>query len=200
MEAAVAEAVAGEVRGRGPTPSPGRCWRSPIAAVLFFTSSASTTVASHDAMVRPTTDNYVTLRTGPFLPDVRAPSGTVIGVEVTLGKTETRSTEELVERYAFIASQPDAQVERVQRVFTGLAYDAALRGAVLALVPLLVWAPSAAAAAASSVTASTSATAPAGCSPEPSCWCSWPCSSPSPGSRATRCWPTPRSGRSSTTT
>ena len=112
----------------------------PIAAALFFTSSASTTVASHDAIVRPTTDNYVTLRTGPFLPDVRAPSGTAIGVEITLGKTETQSTEELVERYAFIASQPDAQVERVQRALTGLAYDAALRGVVLALVPLVVWA------------------------------------------------------------
>ena len=112
----------------------------PIAAILFFTSSASTTVASHDAEVRPTTDGYVTLRTGPFLPDVRAPSGNAIGVEITLGKTETRSTDELVQRYAFIASQPDAQVARVERVFRGLAYDAALRGAVLGLVPLLVWA------------------------------------------------------------
>ena len=112
----------------------------PIAAALFFTSSASTTIASHDAIVRPTTDTYVTLRTGPFLPDVRARSESAIGVEITLGKTQSQSTEELVQRYAFIASQPDAQVERVRRALTGLAYDAALRGAVLALVPLLVWA------------------------------------------------------------
>jgi hypothetical protein len=112
----------------------------PVALMLFFTSSAATTVASHDAIVRPTTDGYVTLRTGPFLPDVRAPSGAGIGVEITLGKTEARSTEELVERYAFIASQPDAQVARVQRAITDLAYDAALRGALIAVVPLLVWA------------------------------------------------------------
>ena len=112
----------------------------PVALLLFFTSSASTTLASHDATVRPTVDGYVTLRTGPFLPDVRAPSGGRVGVEITLGKTEARSTEELVERYAFIASQPDAQVARVQRVLTDLAYDAALRGAVIALVPPVVWA------------------------------------------------------------
>jgi hypothetical protein len=112
----------------------------PIAVLLFLTSSASTTVASHDAIVRPTTDDYVTLRTGPFLPDVRSPSPTRIGVEVTLGKTETQSTEELVERYAFIASQPDGQVERVRRALTRLAYDAAVRGAVLALVPPVLWA------------------------------------------------------------
>ena len=90
--------------------------------------------------MRPTIDGYVTLRTGPFLPDVRAPSGGRVGVEITLGKTEARSTEELVERYAFIASQPDAQVARVQRALADLAYDAALRGAVIALVPLVVWA------------------------------------------------------------
>jgi hypothetical protein len=112
----------------------------PVALLLFLTSSASTTLASHDATVRPTTDSYVTLRTGPFLPDVRAPSGSRVGVEITLGKTEARSTEELVQRYAFIASQPDAQVARVQRALTGLAYDAALRGAVIAVVPLVVWA------------------------------------------------------------
>jgi predicted phosphodiesterase len=111
----------------------------PIAAALFFTSEESTTVASHDAEIQPTADGYVTLRTGPFLPDVRAPSGSRIGVEVTLGKTETGSTEELVARYAFIASQPDAQIERVASAVKHLAYDAAVRGAVLALVPLIVW-------------------------------------------------------------
>ena len=109
----------------------------PIAAALFFTSEESTTVASHDAEIRPTADGYVTLRTGPFLPDVRAPSGSRVGVEVTLGKTESGSTEELVARYAFIASQPDAQIERVGSAVKHLAYDAAVRGAVLALVPLV---------------------------------------------------------------
>ena len=137
--------AAAEVRGRRMRwPTRGEAWRAgayvlawlliavPVALLLFFTSSASTTLASHDATVRPTADGYVTLRTGPFLPDVRAPSGGRVGVEITLGKTEARSTEELVERYAFIASQPDAQVARVQRVLTDLAYDAALRGAVIA--------------------------------------------------------------------
>ena len=112
---------------------------APIALVLFFTSSATTTVASHDSVVRPTTDHYVTLHTGPFLPDVRAPIDGPVGVDITLGKTETTSAEGLVERYAFIASQPDAQVERVERLVTRMAYDAAMRGAVLGAVPILVW-------------------------------------------------------------
>ena len=111
----------------------------PIALVLFFTSSATTTVASHDAVIRPTTEHYATLHTGPFLPDVRAPLGGPVGVDITLGKTETDSAEQLVERYAFIASQPDAQIERVERVVQRMAYDAALRGAVLGTVPILVW-------------------------------------------------------------
>ena len=141
-----------EVTGRLRKPTRGEAWRAgayvlawlliavPVALLLFFTSEASTTLASHDATVRPTADGYVTLRTGPFLPDVRAPSGSRVGVEITLGKTEARSTEELVERYAFIASQPDAQVARVERALTGLAYDAVLRGAVIGLGPPIIWA------------------------------------------------------------
>ena len=39
-------------------------------------------LASHDAVVRPTTTGWVELRTGPVLPDVRFPSGARIGVDV----------------------------------------------------------------------------------------------------------------------
>jgi predicted phosphodiesterase len=111
----------------------------PAAVILFLTAEATTTVASHDAVVRPTLDGQVTLRTGPFLPDVRTVSGERFGVEIALGKTEAGSTEELVERYAFIASQPDAQIERVGDTVREMAYDAAVRGALLGLVAPVLW-------------------------------------------------------------
>jgi hypothetical protein len=111
-----------------------------ITVVLFLNSSVAVTVASHDALVRPNLDGYATVNTGPFLPDVRRSTGWPVGVDIVLGKTEATTTEELVNRYAFIASQPDAQVRRVEQAVTKLLYDAALRGAVTALVPPILWA------------------------------------------------------------
>jgi len=111
-----------------------------LSAALFLSSSATTSVASHDAVVRPTVDGWVTVHTGPFLPDVRQRSDGRIGVEITLGKTEAASTDALVQRYAFIASQPDAQIDRVTDTMTDLAYDALLRGGAIAVIPLGVWA------------------------------------------------------------
>jgi hypothetical protein len=110
-----------------------------LAAAFFFSSSAMVTVASHDAVIRPSLDGYVTVHTGPFLPDVRRSTGSTLGVDVVLGKTEASSTEELVSRYAFIASQPDAQVGRVEDAVLDMVSDAALRGAVTALVPIGAW-------------------------------------------------------------
>ena len=111
-----------------------------LSAAFFLSSSATTSVASHDAVVRPTVDGWVTVHTGPFLPDVRRPSDGRIGVDITLGKTEAASTDALVQRYAFIASQPDAQIARVEETVTDLAYDAVLRGAAIAVIPLGIWA------------------------------------------------------------
>jgi predicted phosphodiesterase len=113
---------------------------SALSVAVFLSSSASTTVASHDATVSPTVDGWVTVHTGPFLPDVRRRAEGRIGVDITLGKTEATSTEALVHRYAFIASQPDAQIARVEETVRDLAYDAALRGAAIAVVPLGIWA------------------------------------------------------------
>jgi hypothetical protein len=110
-----------------------------LSVAFLFSSSAAVTVASHDAVIRPSLDGYATVHTGPFLPDIRRSTGTPLGVDVVLGKTEAASTEELVSRYAFIASQPDAQVVRVEDAVRELVYDAALRGAVTALLPLGVW-------------------------------------------------------------
>lgn len=114
---------------------------SAVATVLVFLgSSRPLTIAGHDAVLRPDLDGYVALHPGPLLPDVRLESGHLIGVDITLGKTDVESTEELVERYAHIASQPDGQVAQVREALVDLAVDSAVRGSALGLVPVLLWA------------------------------------------------------------
>lgn len=111
----------------------------PIALWLFLNSSTTTVIASHDAVLRPTLDQQVTLHTGPFLPDIRRESPARFGVDITLGKTEARSTDELLQRYAFIASQPDGQVEKVETALRELIVDALVRGGAIAAVPVGIW-------------------------------------------------------------
>ena len=107
--------------------------------VLFTHSSARTVVASHDAVLHPTLDGQVRLDLGPYLPDVRFASHHRIGVFVEVGKTTATSGAELAQRYASIAAHPDAEVDRVTSHLTRLALDAALRAALLALVPIGLW-------------------------------------------------------------
>lgn len=110
-----------------------------IGLTAFLQDSRMIAVASHDAELRPNLEGTVVVRTGPVLPDVRLDSGSRIGVELRLGKTDARSAGELVERYGYIAGQPEGPRTKVTRAVTDMARDAALRGAVLALLPLLVW-------------------------------------------------------------
>ena len=110
-----------------------------VGVALFLGSSRTVVLASHDATIQPTLDGYVVLRTGPVLPDLRLPSESFIGVDVDLGKTNAKNTEALVGRYAYIASQPEGQIDKVRRSLVGMARAAALRGAALGLVPVLVW-------------------------------------------------------------
>ena len=106
---------------------------------IFLGSSRTVVLASHDAVLRPTLDGYVVLRTGPVLPDLRIDSGHRVGADVTLGKTNADSTEQLVQRYGYIASQPEGQIAKVRRSITDMALDAAVRGAVIGLLPIGVW-------------------------------------------------------------
>jgi hypothetical protein len=109
------------------------------ALVLFLTSSRTIVVASHEAEVRPDFSGWAVLHTGPLLPDVRVDTGSVFGVEIQLGKTEAGSTAELARRYALLGSQPEGQVDRVTEAVQGMLLEAALRGAVVGLVPVGVW-------------------------------------------------------------
>ncbi|WP_234412238.1 metallophosphoesterase family protein [Nocardioides sediminis] len=106
---------------------------------LFLSGSRTVVVASHDATVRPTLDGDVVVRTGPLLPDVRRQGDGPVGVDMVLGKTEASSADELIARYAFIASQPESQVDKVQAAVEDIAISAAVRGLGLGLVPLAVW-------------------------------------------------------------
>lgn len=106
---------------------------------LFLGSSREVTLASHDAVLQPTLSRQVVVRTGPVLPDLRIASGGPLGVDVRLGKTDARSTEELVDRYAVIASSPEGAQARVREAVVDMAWQAALRGAAVGAVPVLFW-------------------------------------------------------------
>ncbi len=110
-----------------------------LTAVVFLHSSATTTLASHDAVLSPDLSGDVVLRTGPVLPDLRIDAGGRVGVEVQLGKTDADSTEELVERYALIAGDPEGPQTRIREDLAGLLGDSMWRGAGLAVVPILLW-------------------------------------------------------------
>lgn len=105
----------------------------PTAAALFLSGSRTTVVAGHDTVVRPALDGYATVDLGPYIPDLRVPSGGTFGARLDLGATDAGSYETLIERYAFIASQPEAQVAKVRGMLLDLAVDSALLGALVGL-------------------------------------------------------------------
>ncbi len=111
----------------------------PAAALLCLHGSRTTVLAGHDAVVRISLDGYATLDLGPYLPSVRYPSGGRIGAQIELGKTTADSYSALIERYAFLASQPEGQIEKVRDTLTDLAVDSAVNGALIGLAaPLLI--------------------------------------------------------------
>ncbi|WP_341805279.1 metallophosphoesterase [Nocardioides ochotonae] len=110
-----------------------------IGLAQFLGSSKAVSVASHDAMLTPDFSGEVVLLTGPVLPDLRLDSGSPIGMELQLGKTDAASTDALFERYGYIASQPDGVRARLSAAVVDLAVDAAVRGALLAAVPVGLW-------------------------------------------------------------
>jgi hypothetical protein len=110
-----------------------------VAAVLFFASSRSIELASHDAVVHPTLTGDAVLETGPILPDVRIRDIGRIGIDVRLAKTDASSTSELVRRYGYIAGQPEGQIAKVGDAVEDMLLDALLRGAVVGLLPVGIW-------------------------------------------------------------
>lgn len=110
-----------------------------VAASLFLNSSRTVVLVGHDTVVRPTLAQDAVIQTGPLLPDLRIRDTGPVGVTLTLGKTEVGSVEELVERYAYIAGDPTAQVDKVQGVVLDMAAAAAIRGLGIGLLPVAVF-------------------------------------------------------------
>lgn len=110
-----------------------------IGSALFLTSHRSIVLASHDAVLRPDLSGRVELNTGPVLPDLRTNAGGRIGVRVDLGKTEARTADELIQRYAVIAAGPDGQVAKIHQAVRDMAVAAAIRGAAFAVIPMVLW-------------------------------------------------------------
>lgn len=110
-----------------------------LAGFIFSGSERSIDLASHDASVSPDFSGQIVLRTGPVLPDLRAPSDSWLGLEIELGKSDTTSLEELTTRYAAIASQPEGQVATVARAVRSMAVAALVQGAALAALVVGIW-------------------------------------------------------------
>ena len=111
----------------------------PAWLLLFLHSSTEVVVAGHDARVTPTLDSHAVLETGPWLPDVRMPLEEPVGVRIVIGKTTATTTSEVVARYAAIATHPSAETRVVARVVRDQAVDAAVRAALVGLLPLALW-------------------------------------------------------------
>lgn len=111
----------------------------PVTAYLIPHTSGAMVVAGHDVTVTPRYGGDAVLHMGPYLPDVRLESPGPLGARIDVGKTTATSAEEIVQRYAVLAAHPDAEIARVREEVRALVLDAALRGAVIALVPVALW-------------------------------------------------------------
>jgi Calcineurin-like phosphoesterase len=111
----------------------------PVAVYGFLHDSRTTVLASHDATVSPTLDGWATIDLGAYLPNVRYPTGHPLGVDVEIGKTNVDNYDQLLERYALIASQPDGQIGKVDDLLVGMAWSNAFLGALVGLVGPGLW-------------------------------------------------------------
>lgn len=111
----------------------------PVTALVFLNSSRATVLATHEAVVHPAVDGWAVVDLGPFLPSFRYPSGGRLGARIELGKSSATSYDELVQRYAFIAGQPEGQIAKVSATIESLAVEAAVVGTVAGLVAPGVW-------------------------------------------------------------
>ncbi len=111
----------------------------PLWLVVFLHSETDTVIASHDAVISPTLDHRVHVDMGPYLPDLRTRAPHRLGVEIVLGKTDAATAEDLVERYALLASRPDLEIHQVEREIKRLALVSAVRAGAIALVPVVLW-------------------------------------------------------------
>lgn len=111
----------------------------PVGVHAFMTDTRATVIASHDATISPAADGYATLDLGAFLPNLRYPAGSRIGVSIDLGKTNVASYDALVQRYAVIASRPEGEIRKVRGLLTDMAIEGALEGAAIGILAPAGW-------------------------------------------------------------
>jgi hypothetical protein len=111
----------------------------PVALLVFVNGSRTTAFAGHEAVVSPTFDGYATLDLGPYVPNLRYPSGRSMGANIDLGKTTLTSYEALIERYATIGAQPAGEIAKVSAAVRDLAVDSAVTGALVGLAGPALW-------------------------------------------------------------
>ena len=117
----------------------------PVATSTFVHSERNLTIGAHQAVVDPAFGGHATLDFGPLLPQARVPIDAPlgIGVDIRLGDSDAVGLEELLQRDAAIAAQPEGEIREVTAAVTDMAADAALRGlgvGVLAVtVVVLAW-------------------------------------------------------------
>lgn len=111
----------------------------PVSVLLFVNGERQTTVAGHDAVVAPAFDGYATLDLGPYVPNLRYPTGRRIGAEIDLGKTTLPSYDALIERYALLGAQPEGEIAKVGGAIRSLALASAAGGAAAGLAGPALW-------------------------------------------------------------
>jgi hypothetical protein len=111
----------------------------PVAYHSFMTDERATVIAGHDVVVSPTRDGWATIDLGAFLPDVRYPTDRMLGVTIDVGATNLDNYNALIQRYAVIASQPEAEIDKVSELLTDMALDAIAFGAVVGLAGPALW-------------------------------------------------------------
>jgi predicted phosphodiesterase len=111
----------------------------PVTVLVFLNSSRTTVLATHEATVRPTVNGWAMVDLGPFLPSFRYPTGGPLGAEIELGKTSATSYDELVQRYALLASRPEGQIAKVADTIQDLAVSAAIVGGLCGLAVPAAW-------------------------------------------------------------
>ncbi|HWT55912.1 MAG TPA: hypothetical protein VN031_02685 [Candidatus Microsaccharimonas sp.] len=112
-----------------------------IAGVTLANESRDTTIASHEAVVTVTHDDFATVDGGAAFPSLRYPlrSPLDIGVHIDLGPTEATSGEELIARYGAIASQPSGEIEKVSGLAKDMLLEAGVYGGIGGLAVPGIW-------------------------------------------------------------
>jgi hypothetical protein len=101
--------------------------------------SRPTVIAGHDVTVRPTHDGYATLELGAYLPNLRYPTDSTIGVRIIVGKTSVDTYQLLLKRYALIGSHPEGEIDKVKDLVERMLFANLLKGGVIGLSVPVAW-------------------------------------------------------------